>query len=310
MDLNLEYLKMISVVMPINRYENWTMSAISSCLLGGEPIELILVLSKSLMADSKKIQSDLTDLGIETFQVIVQNGDGIADALNEGVQKSSCELIARLDADDLMCEGRLRAQRELLDSNNKLVAVGGQVSVINLVGEVVRTIYRPLSDASVRKQIVFGNCFTHSAVMFRKSVFFKIGGYDTRSHAEDFDLWTKMLKYGEMSNLPQVVCFSRMHNQQLSKINREKVAVSSLQIIKLNILQNDYGISGSIENGELTRFKRVVVFLKSKSFYRIARIRNSVSWDAPSVTRAILDLFVSFAYWPPSLARYVSSRYF
>ena len=54
MDLNLEYLKMISVVMPINRYENWTMSAISSCLLGGEPIELILVLSKSLMADSKK----------------------------------------------------------------------------------------------------------------------------------------------------------------------------------------------------------------------------------------------------------------
>ena len=296
--------------MPINRYDNWTASAISSCSLGGESIELILVLSKSLMTDLKRIQSDLTDLGVETFQVIVQKGEGIADALNEGVQKSTCELIARLDADDLMCEGRLKAQRELLDSNDELVAVGGQVSVINRVGEVIRTIYRPLSDESVRKQIIFGNCFTHSAVMFRKSIFFKIGGYDTTSHAEDFDLWTRMLKHGEMTNLPQVVCFSRIHKHQLSQVNRGKVAASSLQTIKINILQNDYGISEVIGNGDLTRLKRVAVFLKSKSFYKIAKVRNSVSWDALSMTRAIFDLFVAFAYWPPSLVRYVSSRYF
>jgi glycosyltransferase involved in cell wall biosynthesis len=310
MDLNLESLKMISVVIPVNRFDNWAASAISSCLLGGEPIELILVLSRSLTTESEGIQAQLKELGIETFKVVVQKGEGIADALNDGVLESSYELIARLDADDLMCEGRLKAQRELLESNHKLVAVGGQVSVINLVGEVIRTIYRPLSDASIRRQIVFGNCLTHSAVMFRKSVFFKIGGYDTKSHAEDFDLWTRMLKYGKINNLPQVVCCSRMHNGQLSQSNRKKVALSTLQTIKMNISQNDYGIDGSIENSEVTRVKKVAIFLKTKSFYRIAKVRNSMIWDTTSVAKAILDLLIAFAYWPPSLFRYARSRYF
>jgi glycosyltransferase involved in cell wall biosynthesis len=299
---------MISIVMPLDGYGDWARQSINSCMRDPERLEIVLVLSKKTSSKIGDIKNEFPSIEGKSFKFLVQDGIGLADALNEGVIAASYELVARLDSDDLLATGRLTLQKEFLLSNPSYVAVGGQVELIDSLGNTIRRIHRPASDLAVRKQIVFGNCFTHSAVMFRKTIFTSVGGYDADCDAEDFDLWSRMITVGKVTNLKQLACFSRMHEAQISSVNSLKVSKSNFQIIRKNVLFLDYRMA-NLSWSQLPLRTRFSVSTKSLAFFNISESRKSNRSSLREQTKVGFRLVFALILWPPSLFRYISARH-
>ncbi len=299
---------MLSIVIPVNTYNQWTKEAIESCRRDKEPLEIVIVLSKGLRDKLFEIEGDFPSTETKKMKILVQKESGLAAAMNEGVLASSNDIVARLDSDDLLVAGRLTSQLEFLLANQNYVAVGGQVEVMDMSGNLIRRIYRPNSDFAVREQIVFGNCFTHSAMMFRKNIFLKAGGYDPNSAAEDFDLWSKMITLGKMTNLDVLSCYSRVHENQISIRNSRNIIKSNFQIIRRNILFIDHQITDPNYFYWIPLRTRFLINLKSWAFVHISEARKSNIGTTSGLVRAIGRLVLAFAVWPTSISRYSSAR--
>ena len=132
---------------------------------------------------------------------------GIQKALNEGLMQAKTDLIARIDDDDVWSDQRkLEKQLSFLRENPTCVLVGTGMIVQDEEGNELYKFLNPVSDADIRQQILYRNCFSHSTVMFRKAVAMQFGGYDEREavlHIEDYDLWLKLGTVGTFANLAE-----------------------------------------------------------------------------------------------------------
>ena len=75
-------------------------------------------------------------------------------------------------------------------------------------------------DREIRHKISCFNPFAHSQVIFRKSAFLTVGGYDQKLHiAQDYDLWVRLLGTGEGHNLDYELGAIRVYENSFSRQN-------------------------------------------------------------------------------------------
>ena len=73
-------------------------------------------------------------------------------------------------------------------------------------------------DVEMRWRLTFGNCLTHSTVMFRKDMALAVGGYDASVRAgEDAELYTRLMERGRVKILPYVLTSWRFHKKSLQQ---------------------------------------------------------------------------------------------
>eukprot|EP01036_Dinobryon_divergens_P056188 gene56188-75026_t len=60
--------------------------------------------------------------------------------------------------------------------------------------QVLRTTFRPTSDAEIRRALVWRNPICHPSVMFRRQEIRQVGGYLGGLYAEDYDLWVRIAR--------------------------------------------------------------------------------------------------------------------
>jgi hypothetical protein len=119
-----------------------------------------------------------------------------------------------------------------LNSNPKLVLVGGQVSLIDAHDNLVGKATYPTKSKNIAKYLEFSNCFAHPAVMFRKSNVLKVGGYrNDFPLAEDYELWVRLSKLWLLGNIPNTVIKYRIHNSQVSTEKFIVQLCSTIEII-------------------------------------------------------------------------------
>jgi len=156
---------------------------------------------------------------------IMQSGEpGIVPALNLGLKNITSEFVARMDEDDVMLPRRLQLQYDYLRKNNSVLAVGGQLALIDIENKITGlTSYR--TNVGIGNHHLFdGSPIAHPAVMFRREVVNQIGGY--RSFLpEDWDLWVRLREIGPIHNLKERVLNYRVHPGQLS---REKMYAQAI----------------------------------------------------------------------------------
>jgi len=120
---------------------------------------------------------------------------GLAGALNVGLEISSYDYIARLDADDLNTADRLHRQIAFLNSDK-----GSDTDIL-----ASRSVYfdsrnrilflhkPPSTDLAIKKFLNLHNPLNHSSVIFRKGLIMSAGGYDENFGSyEDFELWFRI----------------------------------------------------------------------------------------------------------------------
>ncbi len=143
---------------------------------------------------------------------------GLAGSLNKGLELSTGQYIARLDADDVSYPNRFAAQVKYMDAHPEVCLCAGRYDLI-VRGKVRRTAQgRPIPPDAMRFCQYFCNQVTHSTVMMRASV---LRGhrleYDGRYRiAQDYKLWMDLLRVGDQVVLNEKFLKYRIHEGNLS----------------------------------------------------------------------------------------------
>jgi hypothetical protein len=170
-----------------------------------------------------------------------------------------------MDSDDLMKSDRLVLQANFLMKNPLVLLVGGAAEVMTSSGEKIRIHHYPEKSFLIRKILRYSNCIAHPTVMYRKSFVNSVGGYDTfYEGAEDFDLYTRLIKFGQIRTLRNVVISYRISNQQISKKQSEKQVAATCAVL-INQLFEKYKVKVSFQ--DYIQKSSLVAFVQPQSIF-------------------------------------------
>ena len=128
---------------------------------------------------------------------------GYFKALNRGMRKARGDYIAIIDDDDKWVDvNKMSQQAVFLDTHPEYVLVGtGMISVDENGIELSRKLF-PEKDAEIRDEMLALCFFSHSSVMYRKSIAINCDGYSEKRYPYDeYDLWLKLGTKGKLANL-------------------------------------------------------------------------------------------------------------
>lgn len=142
---------------------------------------------------------------------------GLTRALNAGLAVSSGKYVMRIDSDDILMPGRLDTQIAMLEKRSGLAAVGGQALFINENGDVLGISELPIFNWQIRLEMKFSNPLIHPAMTYRRSELEAIGGYNLGFRlAQDYELASRILLRGKITNMSKPVIKYRLHDGQVS----------------------------------------------------------------------------------------------
>ena len=150
--------------------------------------------------------------------VVNKTNLGDATSRNRGLAEITGEYYAPMDADDICLPDRILKEVEFLENHKECVLVGGQIVYINEHSKYLGTSNYPTKIKSIASHLWRRNPVAHSSVLTRSVLVKKVGMYNGELRTcSDYDLWLRLLKYGHMANLGEVVIKYRLHPNQMSQ---------------------------------------------------------------------------------------------
>lgn len=186
---------------------------------GAPPFEVVCVDDASVDATPALLAAAAR--ADERIRVVRGAGRGLVPALNLGLSHCRGELIARMDADDLVHPDRLRLQAEALARDASLGAVGS----------LIRCFPTPLSPGLARLEdwlnatVTAEQCrngrfveapLVHPSATFRREAL--AGGWEDHGWAEDWDLLLRLCEQGwQLAKVPSVLLRWRDSPERLTR---------------------------------------------------------------------------------------------
>ncbi|WP_320820871.1 glycosyltransferase [Thalassolituus sp.] len=171
------------------------------------PDELVLVIDGPLGSKAENI----IQYWIGQSQVPIRllrkpKNEGLAKALNDGLDLCSNELVFRMDADDISLESRFSRQYTFMLENPDVDVLGAFISEFGDDESEVLSIRKvPVRHGDICKFAKARNPISHPVVCFRKSGVVVAGGYPLM-YPEDYMLWINMIQMGaKFANIPEVL---------------------------------------------------------------------------------------------------------
>lgn len=182
--------------------------AIESMVTQTVPFEdMVIVCDGSLTDELNEVLSGWqAQLGDHLKILRLPKNVGLGSALSEGMSLCSCDIVARMDADDISRSYRMGRLLKKMDEEN-LDLVGGAIEEFNSNPGDMRVIRRPPCDkVEIEKWLKSRNPFNHVTVIFNRNSVEKVGGYEPFPWMEDYWLWARMILNGcRCANVPDVV---------------------------------------------------------------------------------------------------------
>ncbi len=165
---------------------------------------------------------------------------GLTRSLNKALEMAAGEYIFRQDADDISVATRLEEQVKYLEQNPHVILVGSAVTLVDESGSRTgEMIYHANHDKSIRWQLLLHNSFFHTSVAMRRNVLSKNNlRYRTEiQYAQDFELWSRILRFGDGANIRKPLVSIRLHKGQVTEKNWNLQQESATRIAAGNIAQ-------------------------------------------------------------------------
>ena len=211
-----------SILMPVHstRFLFETLSSLEKAFSNDCEWQLVIVLDRVPL---QEIQGRTPNFGSNVSLTILESSQpGIVSALNLGLNKCDSDFVARIDEDDLVTPNRFLSQVDFLERNPACVVVGSALTLIDQKGRKIGNVRYPLRDKALKDKIFLYSPVAHPASMFRLSEVKQLGGYRLNL-PEDWDLWIRLSKVGEIRNLPESLISYRQHDNQLSRTKMYKL---------------------------------------------------------------------------------------
>ena len=224
-----------SVLMSVYHKENpeYLRSAVDSMLNQTvRPSQVVLVCDGTL---TPELDSVIDSFGDRLDVLRLEKNMGLGKALEEGLKCCSCELVARMDTDDISLPDRCEKQLAAFEKNQSLAVLSGAVEEFSDDPEkpfAKRSV--PLEHSEILSYSKKRNPFNHPAVMFKKQAVLSAGGYNSDYYLfEDYDLWTRVLQSGALTaNLPDALVKMRASGDMVKRRGGFKFARLMLQFRK------------------------------------------------------------------------------
>lgn len=211
-------LPVVSVVIATNRRGPFLQEALTS--LRDQTYSRI----EAVLVDDGSPDAAALETLVRPFPAVTlvrQVGAGVAVARNNGVMRTTGELIAFLDDDDRWHPERIRRQAEVMDRHPNAVLSYGALRTVDDAGrELVtpdQTQVRDIHDILRRRTgIIAPN------IMVRRETFLRVGGFHPAfRRAQDLDLVLKAAHEGEFVFVPDAIVDYRHHRHNNTRQHRQ-----------------------------------------------------------------------------------------
>ena len=192
----------ISVVIPLYNHSQYIAECISSVISQTQPPDEIVVVNDGSTDDSHDVMEQLAR---RHSNIIYWNrsNQGAHSALNAAIYRSSGDIVAILNSDDLYAPTRLADCVSVFANASSIDAVSTALSFIDGAS-------RPRENAWYNSHLFdVAHCdnlalallnanilMTTSNLVFRRSLFDTIGGFRNLRYAHDLDYFMKLLRSG------------------------------------------------------------------------------------------------------------------
>lgn len=205
----------LTILMPAFNVESYIAQAICSILSQTYTAYKLIILDDG--------SNDNTGNIISAFEKIDRRIVFLANDKNMGVLYSRQRLVdlvdtdffTWMDADDIAPIERVELQMNTIKSSPELVAVGGYNKFF---GDKNMICVVPCEPEDIKASLLVGNVMTMPSMIRTSS--FKSSGFSFVNcgvdSAEDYAMWSKLVRCGELRNLPTVVNYYRRHKTQES----------------------------------------------------------------------------------------------
>jgi hypothetical protein len=208
--------------------------AVESVLAQTHPVDRLVIVDDASTDAGASYMAGLDDSRILVLRNAERRGPGAAAQI--GIDACPCDLIARLDADDIAQTGRIAAQVRYLESHAEAVMVCTSALLIDETGAVTGEYAVPGGPGVLEWEIAFRNPVVQSSVMFRVEAFRAVGGYAALEVAEDYDLWSRLVRAGgHVGSIAQACVRLRKHGGQVSVARREEMFEAAVRVASANV---------------------------------------------------------------------------
>ena len=213
----------ISVILPLYNAAAYVEEAVQSILNQSFPDFELIIIDDCSTDNSCAIVQNIIDERIQLMKKPVNTG--YTDSLNFGIKIAKGSYIARMDADDISHPKRLERQFQFLEAHPQIILCGTWFEILGSA-EIIK---HPITHNEIKVALLEYSAIGHPTVMFRKDFFQSQGlWYDKQMEpAEDYNLWVRASRIGQLYNLPEVLLKYRRHDLQASILQQQKQALNA-----------------------------------------------------------------------------------
>ncbi len=208
---------LVSVVLPAYNSELYIGEAIHSLLEQSYSNFELIIINDGSTDTTEAIISSFEDKRIRYY--FNEKNLGLIATLNRGIDLCTGEFIVRMDADDMSLYRRIEKQVDFMQRHPEIAVAGSWYYAFTMENGVE---VKGQTDPEILKStLLFNTCLCHPATIIRKSVLDKYNfKYDPAyTNLEDYELWLRISKVAQLSNVPEFLFRYRSHDTQISKLH-------------------------------------------------------------------------------------------
>ena len=172
----------------------------------------------------------LNNIKRDKYSIYHKKNGGISSALNYGLEKCKYDIIARMDADDIMYDDRLEKQYNYYINNN-INVLGAQMELFGFEQGITNHI-NIIPNNIVLNSDWFMN---HPTIMYNKKEVLMIGGYNSEYDGlEDLELWYRFLDLNiyKLYNMNDILVKHRRHSDNATVRNNMGIILNKINNVR------------------------------------------------------------------------------
>lgn len=204
----------VSVIMAVYNAEKYLRCAIVSILNQTFSDFEFIIVNDGSYDFTPNIIRQYDDIRIKCIH---QKNMGCAKAREIAIEHAKGEFLAIMDADDISFPDRLSKTVSYLDSHPNTVLVGTGYIVRNEEKNTDKIVIPQTDDVVLRRTLPYHDPFKDPTLLIRKNIFKLAGGYGV-NHGFDYELYSRLAKFGKLANIEDILLITRQHDQQFFRM--------------------------------------------------------------------------------------------
>ena len=167
---------------------------------------------------------------------------GQAAAINTGFARAQGQILAWINSDDTYLPGAIRLQAEALQQNPQVGLVYGDAEFVDADGHPLGPYH---ARAFNRRRFLHVSSIPQPTAFFRRSLYVKSGGLDTRMHyALDYEFFLRLMWQAPFMYTRRAVATYRIHSGSKTVRMHHHMIEEALQVVEANCARHPTELRG------------------------------------------------------------------